>query len=75
MNGVRHYSFLCFVQLSPCRKMFQTIDVAFNEDLDLRRRKWREAGEGCTVRSFITCSLHQMLLGRSKQGGCDWQDM
>jgi len=23
--------------------------------LDLRRRKWLEAGEGCAVRNFITC--------------------
>jgi hypothetical protein len=27
-------------------------------NLDLRRRRWQEAGEDCTVRSFITCMLH-----------------
>jgi hypothetical protein len=26
--------------------------------LDLRGRKWREAGEHCIMRSFITCMLH-----------------
>jgi hypothetical protein len=28
------------------------------EYLDLRGRKWREAGEDCIMRSFITCTLH-----------------
>jgi hypothetical protein len=27
------------------------------------KRKWREAGEVCIIRSFITCTLHQILLG------------
>jgi hypothetical protein len=27
------------------------------------RRKWQEAGEDCIVRSFITCTLHRILLG------------
>jgi len=31
--------------------------------------KWQEAGEDFTVRSFVTCKLHQMLLGWSNQGG------
>jgi hypothetical protein len=26
--------------------------------LDLRRRKWQEAGEECTMRSVIACTLH-----------------
>jgi hypothetical protein len=30
--------------------------------LDLRRKKWREAGEDCIMRSFITCKLELMLL-------------
>jgi hypothetical protein len=30
---------------------------------NLRGRKWREAGEDCIMRSFITCTLHQILLG------------
>jgi hypothetical protein len=25
--------------------------------LDLRRRKWGEAGEDCIMRSFITCTI------------------
>jgi hypothetical protein len=28
-----------------------------------RRGKWREAGEDCIMRSFIICTLHQLLLG------------
>jgi hypothetical protein len=44
-------------------------------DLDLRRRKWREAAEGCIMRSFITCKLRQMLLGWSNQGGWDGRNM
>jgi hypothetical protein len=27
------------------------------------KRKWQEAGEDCIMRSFITCTLHQILLG------------
>jgi hypothetical protein len=30
--------------------------------LDLRGRKWWEAGEDCIMRSFITCTLHQTVL-------------
>jgi hypothetical protein len=30
---------------------------------DLRERKWRKAGEDCIMRSFITCTIHQILLG------------
>jgi hypothetical protein len=26
-------------------------------------RRWQETGEDCIMRSFITCKLHQMLLG------------
>jgi hypothetical protein len=29
----------------------------------LRGRKWQEAGEDCIMRRFITCTLHQILLG------------
>jgi hypothetical protein len=28
-----------------------------------RGRKWREAGEDCVMRSFITCTHHQILSG------------
>jgi len=37
-----------------------------------KKRKWQEAGEDCIMRSFITCTLHQILLRCSSQGGCDW---
>jgi hypothetical protein len=29
--------------------------------LDLRGRKWQEAGEDCTMRNFITYTLHQIV--------------
>jgi hypothetical protein len=29
------------------------------EYLELRGRKWREGGEDCIMRSFITCTLHK----------------
>jgi hypothetical protein len=29
--------------------------------LDLRGRKWQEAGEDCIMRSFVTCTLHKVL--------------
>jgi hypothetical protein len=32
------------------------------EYLDLRGRKWWEAGEDCIMRSFIICVPHQILL-------------
>jgi hypothetical protein len=41
------------------------------EDRVLRRisvtrgRKWQEAGEDCIMRSFITCTLQQILLWKS----------
>jgi len=33
--------------------------------------KERGAAEGYIMRSFITCMLHEILLGRSNQGGWD----
>jgi hypothetical protein len=30
------------------------------EILDLRGRNWQEAGEDYIMRSFITCTLHQI---------------
>jgi hypothetical protein len=30
-----------------------------------------EGGEDCIMRSFVTCTIHQVLLGRSNQGGWD----
>jgi hypothetical protein len=35
--------------------------------LDLRGRKWQEVGEDYIMRSFETCTLHQILLGCSNQ--------
>jgi hypothetical protein len=34
-----------------------------------KREEWREAGGGSIMRSFITCTFHRMLLGRSNEGG------
>jgi hypothetical protein len=30
--------------------------------LDLRGRKWQEAGGNCIMRSFITCTLHRIII-------------
>jgi hypothetical protein len=30
--------------------------------LDIRGTKWREAGENCIMRSFITYTLHKILI-------------
>jgi hypothetical protein len=35
--------------------------------LDLRGRKWREAGEDCIMKSFITSTLNQALLGHQNE--------
>jgi hypothetical protein len=40
--------------------------------LDLRGKKWREVGEDYIMRSFITCTLQQVLLGLSNHGGMRW---
>jgi len=32
------------------------------EYLDIGVRKWRETGEYCIMRIFITCALHEILL-------------
>jgi hypothetical protein len=32
--------------------------------LDLRGRKWWETGDDFIMRSFITCTLHNILSGR-----------
>jgi len=39
--------------------------------LDLWRRKLWKVGEDCIKRSFITCMIHQIILGWSNQGGWD----
>jgi hypothetical protein len=33
------------------------------KNLDVRGRKRQEAGEDCIMKSFVTCNLHQILLG------------
>jgi hypothetical protein len=43
--------------------------------LNRRGRKWREAGEDCIMRSFITYTLHQIFLMWSNEEGRDWQVM
>jgi len=43
--------------------------------MDLKVRKWQEAGEHYIMRSFITCTLDQTLLGRSNERGSDGRDM
>jgi hypothetical protein len=35
---------------------------ALREIFRKRGRKWRETREECIMRSFITCTLHQLLL-------------
>jgi hypothetical protein len=32
--------------------------------LDLRGRKWQEAGEDCIMRGFITCALIRLMKSR-----------
>jgi hypothetical protein len=32
------------------------------------KREWQEVGEGCIMRSFTTCTLHQIFLESSKLG-------
>jgi len=39
-----------------------------------RKKSLREGGEDCAVRSFVSCMLHQMLLGWSNQEGWGGRD-
>jgi hypothetical protein len=41
-------------------KMFE--NRVLRRKLDLRGKKWQEAGKYCIMRSSITCTLHQILL-------------
>jgi hypothetical protein len=43
-------------------KESQKQGVVCGEQFDLRGMKWQEAGEDSIVRSYITCTFHQMLL-------------
>jgi hypothetical protein len=36
--------------------------VRRREHLDIRDKKSKEGGENCIMKSFITCTLHQILL-------------
>jgi hypothetical protein len=64
-----------FVVLYGCEAWLVTLReehrLRVSENRVLRRifgrrgRKWREAGEDFIMRSFITCTLHQILLGSS----------
>jgi hypothetical protein len=36
-----------------------------------KRKKWQDVGEVCIMKGFVTCSLHQILLGRSNHEGQD----
>jgi hypothetical protein len=35
--------------------------------LDLRGRKWQEAGEDCMTKNFVTCMLNHILGGKGKE--------
>jgi hypothetical protein len=37
--------------------------------LGLSGRKWQEAGEDCIMRSFITCTLHQIQVKEDEMDG------
>jgi hypothetical protein len=40
-----------------------------------KRKEVAEDGEDCIMRSFVTCTLHQILLGWSNEGECDGRGM
>jgi len=44
------------------QKLWKVISPHAEEYLNLRGRKWQEAGEDHIMQGFITCLLHQMLL-------------
>jgi hypothetical protein len=48
---------------------------SWGEYLDQRGRKLQEAREDCKMGSLINCTLHQILLGWSNQGGRGGKDM
>jgi len=53
------------------KKSKQARAGCWEQYLHLRGRKWQEPGEDCKMRSFITCMLHEILLGWSSQGRCN----
>jgi hypothetical protein len=38
--------------------------VKHRDNFTLRGRKWQDVGEDCIMRSFITCTLHQIRVIR-----------
>jgi hypothetical protein len=40
--------------------------------LDLRGKKWQEAGEDCIMRISITCTLHQRIIRMIKSRRMRW---
>jgi len=38
------------------------LQSVLRRNFDQKRRKCQEAGESCLMSSFITCTLHQILL-------------
>jgi hypothetical protein len=67
----RLYLSLCFCMGITHWKCVRT--GCWGEYLKLRGRKWQEAREDCIMRSFVTCTLRQILLGWSNQEGWDRQ--
>jgi hypothetical protein len=51
------------VTMLPCTSVRPASTPISLVHLELRGRKWQEAGEDCIMKSFITCTLHQILLG------------
>jgi hypothetical protein len=65
---------LCKIKSKMSHKCYvcnSGITEYWGEYMHLRGRKWRETGEDCIMRSFITCTLHQVLWGWQEQGVCD----
>jgi hypothetical protein len=54
---------LGFFTLREEHRLRVSVYWVLRRNLDLRGRKEQEAGEDCIMRSFMTCLLHQILLG------------
>jgi hypothetical protein len=66
-----------FIDVSNCERLIHQyihwgcLSTGYwGEYMDLRGRKWQEAGEDCKIRSFITC-IFQLILLRWYNGG-EW---
>jgi hypothetical protein len=53
--------------------IIQPIAQRCTTELDLRGRKWQEAGEDCIMRSFITCTLHQNVIRVIRSRRLRWE--